>query len=377
MRAYVFTDKALARHAGQFVWLSIDTEKSGNAFFLTKYPVEAWPTYFVLDSAKEKVAVRWVGGATVGQVGKILDDGKAATRGRESGVEAALARADAHFGEGRNAEAVTEYREALARAPKDWPKYGRATESLLFALQRSHDDRGCAETARDSFPRLALAPSAANVAASGLDCSLKLKPEEPARAELVAALAADARQVLSAKEGTIAADDISSVYESLASEREAAGDEAGRKRILSERAAYLEKAAAEAKNPEARAVFDSHRLSTYIDLGEPERAIPMLEASERDLPDDYNPPARLAAAYKAAKRWDEALAASDRALAKAYGPRKIGILQTRADIYAGKGDPAAAKKTLEETLAYAEGLPAGQRSEKTIAALRKKLDAVK
>src|SRR5262249_42728623 len=169
-----------------------------------------------------------------------------------------------------------------------------------------------------------------------------------------------------------AADDISSVYESLASEREAAGDEAGRKRILSERAAFLEKAAAEAKNPEARAVFDSHRLSTYIDLGEPERAIPMLEASERDLPDDYHPPARLAAAYKAAKRWDEALAASDRALAKAYGPRKIGILQTRAEIYAGKGDPAAAKRTLEETLAYAEGLPAGQRSEKTIAALRKK-----
>lgn len=377
MRAYVFTDKALARHAGQFVWLSIDTEKPGNASFLTKYPVEAWPTYFVLDSAKEKVAVRWVGGATVGQVGKILDDGKASTRGRETGVEAALARADSHFGEGKNAEAVTEYREALARAPKDWPKYGRATESLIFALQRIQDDRGCAEAARDAFPRLARTPSAANVAASGLDCSLKLKPDDPARAGLVAALAADARQVLSGKEGTIAADDISSVYESLASEREAAGDEAGRKRILSERAAFLEKAAAEAKNPEARAVFDSHRLSTYIDLGEPERAIPMLEASERDLPDDYNPPARLAAAYKAAKRWDEALAASDRALAKAYGPRKIGILQTRADIYAGKGDSAAAKRTLEETLSYAEGLPAGQRSEKTIAALRKKLEAVK
>jgi tetratricopeptide (TPR) repeat protein len=377
MRAYVFTDRTLARHAGQFVWLSIDTEKPGNASFLTKYPVEAWPTYFVLDSAKERVAVRWVGGATVGQVGKILEDGKAATRGRETGIEAVLAGADAHFGEGKNAEAVREYREALSRAPRDWPKYGRATESLIFALQRVHDEKGCAETARDSFPRLALTSSAANVAASGLDCSLKLKPEDPAKAGLVAALAADARQVVSGREGSIAADDISSVYESLAAEREAAGDEAGRKRILSERAAFLEKAAGEAKNPEARAVFDSHRLSTYIELGEPERAIPMLEASERDLPEDYNPPARLAAAYKAAKRWDEALAASDRALAKAYGPRKVGILQTRADIYAGKGDPAAARRTLEETLAYAESLPAGQRSEKTIASLKKKLEGVK
>ena len=76
------------------------------------------------------------------------------------------------------------------------------------------------------------------------------------------------------------------------------------------------------------------------------------------------------------KRYDEALAASDRAVAKAYGPRKIGILQTRADIYAGKGDAAAARRTMEEALRYAQELPAGQRSERTIASLRKKLEAM-
>src|SRR5262249_24946511 len=148
----------------------------------------------------------------------------------------------------------------------------------------------------------------------------------------------------------------------VASERKSAGDEAGRRKVLSERAAFLEKAAAEAKNPEARAVFDAHRLGTYLALGEPERAIPMLEASERDLPDDYNPPARLASAYRAMKRYEEALPVPALALAKAYGPRKVGILQTRADIYASKGDPAEARKTMEETLQYAEALPAGQRS---------------
>jgi hypothetical protein len=76
------------------------------------------------------------------------------------------------------------------------------------------------------------------------------------------------------------------------------------------------------------------------------------------------------------KRYEDALAASDRALARAYGPRKIGILQTRADIYAAKGDAAAARRTMEETVRYAESLPAGQRSEKTVAALRKKLEAM-
>ena len=106
MRAFVFTDRALARHAGRFVWLSIDTEKPGNASFLTRYPVEAWPSFFVLDPATEKVALRWVGGATVGQLEKILSDGRAAVSGKETGVEEILARADAHYGAGKNAEAV-------------------------------------------------------------------------------------------------------------------------------------------------------------------------------------------------------------------------------------------------------------------------------
>ena len=58
MRAFVFTDRALARRAGQFVWLSIDTEKQGNAPFLTKFPVEAWPSFYVLDPATESVALK-------------------------------------------------------------------------------------------------------------------------------------------------------------------------------------------------------------------------------------------------------------------------------------------------------------------------------
>jgi tetratricopeptide (TPR) repeat protein len=113
-----------------------------------------------------------------------------------------------------------------------------------------------------------------------------------------------------------------------------------------------------------------------MELGEPERAIPMLEASERELPDDYNPPARLAVAYKAMKKWDDALAASDRAMAKVYGPRKLGVYSTRADLFAGRGDTTAARKTLEEAIEYAEALPPGHRSEGTIAGLKKKLEGL-
>ncbi len=373
MRAFVFTDASLKRHAGQFVWLSINSEKAGNAAFLAKYPIEALPSMYVLDSATGKVALRFVGGASVKQVEKILDDGRRSIEGKERGVEQLLAAADRFYGENKNDLAVEKYREALAKAPAGWPRYARTVESLLFALQRIGSSRLCAETARDAYPKLKETSSSASVAGSGLDCALSLPERDPERAVLVAALKADALEVVAARRSDLAVDDISSVYLTLADEREAAGDAEGRRAILQEEASYLEGEAARAKTPDARAVFDPHRFTAYLQLNEAERAIPMLEASERDFPNDYNPPARLAVAYKAMQRWDDAVAASDRALSLAYGPRKIGIWLARADIEAGRGDPAAAKKAVEQALAEAEAFPPGQRSEKTIAALKKRL----
>jgi hypothetical protein len=52
------------------------------------------------------------------------------------------------------------------------------------------------------------------------------------------------------------------------------------------------------------------------------------------------------------------------------------ILQTRADIYKEKGGSAAARKTIEQAVELAESLPEGQRSERTIAALKKKLESM-
>src|SRR5438876_2301039 len=236
MRAFVFTDKALGRHAGQFVWLSIDTEKPANAAFLQKFPVQVWPSFFVVDPASEKIALRWVGGATVPQLEKILADGRAAVSGKGRGVEQLLAGADRLYGEGKNAEAAAAYREALSRAPRDWPRYGRATESLLFALQSAKAKEDCARAARDALAKLARTSSAANVASIGLDCAVDMAKENPARAELVAALAAASREILAAPRPDIAADDVSSLYESLAVGREDATDEPGRRRALSPRA---------------------------------------------------------------------------------------------------------------------------------------------
>src|SRR5947209_4315005 len=77
MNAFVFTDKALAKHAGQFVWLSIDTENPVNAGLLEKIPTDFLPCYFIIDPATEKPALRWLGTATVEQIEGVLMDVRA------------------------------------------------------------------------------------------------------------------------------------------------------------------------------------------------------------------------------------------------------------------------------------------------------------
>jgi tetratricopeptide (TPR) repeat protein len=374
MRAYVFTDKALERYAGQFVWLAIDTEKASNAAFLAKYPIHVWPTLLVVNPKNETVVLRYAGGATVPQLSKLLDESEKTYRAKTlSSADALLASADKLSNEEKYAEAAKMYEQAIAKAPKNWSRLGRAGELATFSLMMVRQNDHCAELAFDLYPRLRGTVSGANVASTGLSCATDMKEDAPKRAQYLAALEKGTAEALADKSIPLSGDDRSGLYDSLVSARETAKDEAGAAKLKGEWIAFLEGEAAKAKTAEQRAVYDPHRLSLYIMLKTPEKAIPMLEQSEKDFPNDYNPPSRLALAYKAMGKFDDALAASDRALAKAYGPRKITILRARYDIYTAKGDKEMAKKTLEETVRYAKSLPKEQVSKAMIDSLEKKL----
>ena len=167
MRAYVFTDKSLERYAGQFVWLSIDTENATNAAFLKAHPISVWPTLLILDP-KDKVIFRYAGGGTVPQIRKLLDDGQRAAHGSHAKADTTLIRADALAAQGKQAEAAKAFDEAIAEAPKSWPRLGRASESLVFALLQSRDPQRCAERALALYPRVRGTGSPVNVASTGL-----------------------------------------------------------------------------------------------------------------------------------------------------------------------------------------------------------------
>ncbi|HEX6640913.1 MAG TPA: thiol reductase thioredoxin [Thermoanaerobaculia bacterium] len=378
MRANVYTDKSLERYAGRFVWLSINTEAPESAAFLKKYPIPALPTLLVLDPKRNDVAVRYVGGANIQQVRAMLDDAEQRYRSRsEATADQLLASADSLASEGKHAAAAKAYDSALKNAPSRWRRYGRTAESLIISLSMANDNEQCATRALALYPRVKGTVSAANVAAIGVSCAAGLDKAHEKRAEMLTKLEKATREVFENRKIVLSDDDRSGLYLALIEARDAAGDEEGTVALQSQWGTFLEEAAARAKTAEQRAVFDSHRVSAYLDLGTPEKAIPMLEQSERDFPNDYNPPARLALIYNAMKEYDKALAASDRAMKLAYGPRKLSVLSVRVDIFTGKGDAKAARETMVEAIAYAKALPEGQRSERRIASMEKRLEGMK
>ncbi|MFL5298847.1 MAG: hypothetical protein ACJ79R_00725, partial [Anaeromyxobacteraceae bacterium] len=68
----------------------------------------------------------------------------------------------------------------------------------------------------------------------------------------------------------------------------------------------------------------------------------------------------VAVASRNAGRLEDALAAGDRALALAYGARKLRIYALRASVLESKGDRAALRATLDDAVRFARELPPQQ-----------------
>jgi len=375
MRAFVFTDSSLARHAGQFVWLAVDIDDAANSAFLVKFPVTGTPTLMVIDPRTETVALRYLGSASVPQLVQLFRDGAGLVRGKQLSVaDEALNRADRLENANQPAEAIKACEEAIAAAPKKWSRFGRAAETLIASLRHSRNYERCASRAVELYPRVTGTASGASVADRGLSCALRLADEQKSRPEVTAALTKAVRDEAENPKNGLIDGDRAALYLSLIGERRRARDETGTRSQREELAAFLEQRVAAAKTPAQRASYDFYRARVYRDLGQPEKSIPMLEQTERDFPTDYVPPLSLSRAYSAMRKYDEALAASDRALARVSGAARTMVLDLRSDLYTARGDKALAAQTLREAIAFSESLPPGQHDQALIDDLKKKLE---
>jgi tetratricopeptide (TPR) repeat protein len=348
MRAHVLNDAALMKRAGQFVWLSIDTEAPVNAAFTAKFPSEGVPTFLVIDPSTEKATLSWYGTATVAQFGAMMDGAVRAAAGRASPADAALARGDEANARKDFAHAAERYAEALKLGGTEWPKRARTLESLVMAFAFAKNQKACAEAALQDAPSMARDRSFVNVVFFGLGCT---DPGTPA-AHRMEKLAEEAVRI-----PAVFSDDVSQLYISLAYYYRQEKNEADAVRVTNACLEYLDGQRSQAKSPEARLAVDLTYVSAANLVGKPELPLAHLEQDERELPNDYNPPHLIAMQLKQMKRYDAALTKCDRALRLSYGGQKLRTYGLKGQILEQKGDRGGAKKTYEEGLAFAKTLP--------------------
>jgi thiol-disulfide isomerase/thioredoxin len=362
MREHVLNQPAFKAFEKEVVFAAIDTEKTSNAAFLEKYPVSTWPTLFFIDPATEALVFKWIGSADAAQMKGLLD---AAAK-----KDAALSEADSLMAQGRAQEAADRYVARLKGDPSV-----RGTLSLLSALHASKQFEPCARTGDEQARLLTATSDRINALTWGLGCALELGADVKDKATLTASLVKQATEA-TALPGAMA-DDVSGLYELLVEERRAAKDDAQVVSLGARWLEFLEGAAKAATTPAARAVFDPHRLLAAMASKQLERVIPALEQSEKELPKDFNPPARLALAHQEQGQLPQAEAAIGRALKKnTGGPRRVRLLEVQASILAAKGDASGQKKALQEAVRYGKSLPASQRPDKKVAALERQLTAL-
>jgi tetratricopeptide (TPR) repeat protein len=155
--------------------------------------------------------------------------------------------------------------------------------------------------------------------------------------------------------------------------RDDLGDHEGALDAARARLDVLEQAAKDAPTPRIAETFDGARMETLEFLGRPADAIPFLREHEAALADEYNPSRRLAHIYGVLGRWNDALVAIDRAIAKSWGATKAQMLGKRADILLHLGKKAEARAAVQAQVALYESLPDAQKKPALEKAARERL----
>lgn len=374
MRA-TLADTALTRLAGRFVWLELDYDKPANRDFMKSRGVSYTPSLYVLDPSDERATATHFGGLTLPELTRFLERGERGVRERSrSPADESMARGDALLGRGRIEEATAAYRRALGLAAPGWAGRTHAVGSLAWALWAGGEIEACAETAAVEAPRLARGEMFGRVVLAGF-ASANRGGQAP--------WARSARRTLEplAKEAVglsdVLRDHRFQLYEQLMIAADARGDSVHVVRWGHRWLDEIESVAP--RDDDERSALDIARVDAASDLGEPERVIPALVASERLMPANYNASLRLAQMELAAGRYDEALAACERGLAHVTGPMgRAWILEVRANSLIGKGDDAAARRALEQALRSAQTITNPMNREHRVLALTRaiaRLDA--
>jgi thioredoxin-like negative regulator of GroEL len=373
MQSTVFADPALARHAEAFVFVALDTDREVNAEAVARYPLSAWPTFYVV-SPDETVLGRFVGAASVAQFDAFLGAGARAMAGGAAGADAHLLAAERALQRKDHAAAERELVAALRDAPPDWPRRPDALVSLIGARYELDDLEGCLALAEQSLDATGRAASVADFSSRALACAEQREEAEPDRVNRVRErVAARLAKLVDDPTAPLAIDDRADAMLYLRTALAALGKDADAEEVANRQLALLDEAAARAPDPMTASTFNWPRAEVYAYLGRPLDLVPALEKSVKDLPDEYDPPSRLGWVLWKGGKLDEAARWTEVALARVYGPRKLRVLNQRIEIALAQKDRAAERKFRGELVKTLEALPASQTSPEAIENARRAL----
>jgi tetratricopeptide (TPR) repeat protein len=357
------TDASLARYAGRFVWLELDFDRLGNQPFIARHRVTYTPSLFVIDPSDERTTAMQLGGLTLPELEQFLIRGERGVRTKAgTPADAAFARGEAFLGRGQLPEAIAAFRDALRLGGKSWPERDRAVASLTWALLSHQDRQQCADIAVAEAPHMIRGETFARVVLAGLSCA-----GSGAQRKVLEPLAAEAATLPSTLR-----DHRFQLYQELMIAAQQRNDRAALQQWGDRWLAEID--ATKPANDDERSALDVARDDVAGLLGQPERVIPALIASERAMPANYNASLRLAQMELDAKRFRDAIAACDRGLAHVTGPLgRSWLLTTKANALLTIGDRAAARNALEQALRAAREIGGKESRERNVASIKKKI----
>ncbi|MEO7330829.1 MAG: thioredoxin family protein [Minicystis sp.] len=373
MQHFVLGDPSLRPLADQVIFAAIDTDRPENAAFLERHPIKALPTFLVVDPADEHALGYWVGSGSIAEMRSLIEESVRARAGNEGDpVSRAFAEARAAHAAGKLDAAEAAYRKVIEISDPAYPQRSAAVLGLIETLRGKKAWQACADLGARHLAELRGAVLPVDATAYVLDCAKQL-PESPARKALETQATQRLRALCDAPPEGTTVDDRADALDILSDALAEAGDTAGAKAAQEKRLAMMEQAARAAKTPEEAQTFDYGRANAYVALGRAPEAVRMLEQREKEMPTSYEPPARLASVLNKSGHPAEALLAVERALSRAYGPRRLRYLSLRAAILQKLGDAPRELATLREEVKGYESLPPGQGSPESLADARRRL----
>lgn len=380
MKHFVFTDSSLTPLTKRAVFVALDTDRPENGRFVEQFPIEVWPTFFVIDGRSERVVGLWPGAASAAEFRNFVEHSVRAIEALhrdEINENSPLGKLlDANVAElARDyAHAAELYGEAVRLAPNDWERRSEALLGWISALREARRVNECVKVGGTYADQVHGAARPIDFVRNYHSCAKQLKNAAERRKIEQAALAR-VSALCDAPAPDTSVDDRADALDLLAELLANTGNTEGERRARVRRLTLLEEAAARAPSPAAASTFDYARAETYLALGQTDDALRMLAEREKQLPDSYEPPARMASLLHRLGRDNEAKVAIERALARAYGPRKLRYLSLKAAIVGALGDTDAQIRTLEAEVAGYEGLQLESYAEALNDARRRLLEA--